>query len=145
MGNAEKLLGQCTKNHANILISTKYHPEKQKKNGEVLNALRNSMNRLSIEHVYLYWIHRPYHIRENMHEMAMCVQQGFIQEIGLCNCNISQIKDAQEELSRYGTNTNCLGYCQTGNSNCRLNKTKSRRISAKRSHSNLKIRRNITF
>ena len=102
MGNAEKLLGQCVKNHANILISTKFHPEKQKKNGEVVNALRNSINRLGIEHVYLYWLHRPYHIREHMHEMAMCVQQGFIQEIGLCNCTISQIKEAQEELSKYG-------------------------------------------
>lgn len=102
MGNAEKLLGQCIKNYTNILISTKFHPEKRKRNGEVINALRNSMNRMGINHVYLYWLHRPYNIRENMREMAMCVQQGFIQEIGLCNCSISQIKEAQEELSKYG-------------------------------------------
>ena len=102
MGNAEKLLSQCINNHANIMISTKFHPEKKKRNGEVMNALRNSMNRMGIDHVYLYWLHRPYNIRENMREMAMCVQQGFIREIGLCNCTISQIKEAQEELSKYG-------------------------------------------
>lgn len=101
-GNAERLLGKCINNHDDILISTKYHPEKKKRNGEVVNALHNSMKRMGVEHVYLYWLHRPYNIRENMQEMAMCVQQGLIREIGLSNCNISQIIEAQEELSKYG-------------------------------------------
>lgn len=42
MGNAEKLLGQCMKNHTNVLISTKFHPEKRKRNGDVINGIVRS-------------------------------------------------------------------------------------------------------
>lgn len=102
MGNAEKLLGRCINNFSNIFISTKFQPEKKNKSGAAEKALHNSMKRLGVDHVYLYWLHKPYNIRENMKEMAMCVKQGFIHKIGLSNCNISQIKEAQEELSKYG-------------------------------------------
>lgn len=102
MGNAEKFLGKCWDHNSNILISTKFHPDKRYKSGAANRALHNSLNRLGVDHVYLYWLHRPYNIKENMAEMAMCVKQGLIQKIGLCNCNIPQIKEAQTELKRYG-------------------------------------------
>lgn len=102
MGNAEILLGKCINNNSNIFISTKFHPKKKYKSGTVIKALHNSMKRLGVDYVYLYWLHRPYNIQENMKEMAMCVEQGFIHKIGLSNCNISQIKEAQKELNKYG-------------------------------------------
>lgn len=102
MGNAEKLLGKCINNKSNIFISTKFHPEKKYKRGSVKKALQNSMNRLGVDHVYLYWLHRPYNIQDNIKEMAICAEHGLIDKIGLSNCNVSQIKEAQEELNKRG-------------------------------------------
>lgn len=102
MGNAERILGKCINNNPNILVSTKYHPEKKDKSGAAEKALHNSMKRLGTEHVYLYWLHRPYNIRQNMSEMAVLVKRGLIGKIGLSNCSVSQIKEAQEELNKHG-------------------------------------------
>ena len=102
MGNAEKLLGKCINNNPNILVSTKYHPEKKYKSGAAEKALYNSIKRLGTDHVYLYWLHRPCNIRQNMNEMSMLVKHGLICNIGLSNCNVSQIKEAQEELNKHG-------------------------------------------
>lgn len=102
MGNAERLLGKCINNNPNVLVSTKYHPEKKYKSGAAEKALYNSMKRLGVEQVYLYWLHRPCNIRRNMNEMAMCAKKGLICKIGLSNCNVSQIKEAQAELNKHG-------------------------------------------
>lgn len=102
MGNSEKLLGKCINNDSNILVSTKYHPEKKYESGAAEKALHNSLKRLGVEQVYLYWLHRPCNIRQNMSEMAMCAKKGLICKIGLSNCNVLQIKEAQAELNKHG-------------------------------------------
>lgn len=102
MGNAEKILGKCISKHSGVLISTKHQPNKKYKAGEVEKAIRGSLDRLGLKRIDLYWLHIPNAIKENISEMAECVKKGLIQEIGLSNCNVEQIKEAEKILKQYG-------------------------------------------
>lgn len=106
MGNAEKLLGQCiAKNITNkedILISTKHLPGKNFKKGAVTTAINRSLQRMGIDTIDLYWLHQPYALQENILEMIPSLKTGKIKQIGLSNCNIAQIKEAQRILEKNG-------------------------------------------
>jgi len=103
MGTSEKLLGKLIKEKNNIVISTKHFPGKKYKTGENEKAIRKSLERLNIEYIDLYWLHSPKAIKENMKELAECLKKGLIKNIGLSNCNIEQIKEANEILKQNGT------------------------------------------
>lgn len=102
MGNAEKVLGKLICDKSDILISTKHQPKRKHKEGEVENAVLGSLKRLGINIIDLYWLHLPYAIQDNMLEMAQCVKKGFIRKIGLSNCNVAQIREADEILKKQG-------------------------------------------
>ncbi len=101
MGNAEKILGQCIARHnsRDILISTKHLPSKKYKKGAVTVSINESLKRLGIDSIDLYWLHKPYALRENISEMIPFLKSGTIKQIGLSNCNIAQIKGAQKILA----------------------------------------------
>ena len=102
MGEAERILGEFIRGKKDVLVSTKFHANPKYKKGEAKEALKNSMQRLGVEKVNIYWLHRPYNIRENMQEIAECMQKGQVENIGISNCNVEQIKEAQEVLSEQG-------------------------------------------
>lgn len=102
MGNAERILGKLVNKKQDIMISTKHQPGKKYKSGEVEKALWGSLERLGVDRIDFYWLHLPYAISDNMMEMAQCVKKGLIQEIGLSNCNVAQIKKADEVLKKQG-------------------------------------------
>ena len=100
MGTAETLLGKLIKEKENIVISTKHFPNKKYKPKENENAIKGSLERLEIKSIDLYWLHSPKNIKENMQELAECEKKGLIKNIGLSNCNIEQIKEANEILKK---------------------------------------------
>ncbi len=102
MGNAEKILGQCIAGKKDIIISTKHMPGKKYKESAITNAISGSCNRIGVESIDLYWLHKPYALQENIPEMIKCMKTGKIKNIGLSNCNISQIKEAQNILEKNG-------------------------------------------
>lgn len=102
MGNAEKILGKCIAENEDTMISTKHMPGKKYKTGENENAITGSLHRMDIEKIDLYWLHKPYALQENMHELAKIMQEGTIKSIGLSNCNIAQLKKAKHFLEQNG-------------------------------------------
>ena len=102
MGNSEKLLGECIKNKSNIIISTKFLPNKKYKNGLLKQSALNSIKRLNIEYIDLYWLHQPFCIEENIAEAVELLKEGTIKSLGLSNCSFEQAKKADELLKKYG-------------------------------------------
>lgn len=103
MGNAETILGKFIKDKKNVVISTKHAPNKTYKMGENEKSIKESLKRLNIDYIDLYWLHSPLALKQNMKELAECEKKGLIKSIGLSNCNIEQIKEANEVLKEYGT------------------------------------------
>lgn len=102
MGNAEKLLGKMIADKKEIILSTKHMPGKKYRPGEVTKALKNSLERLHVNSIDLYWLHAPYNLQQNLEEMAGCVKAGMIKQIGISNCNIEQLKEANHILKKQG-------------------------------------------
>lgn len=102
MGEAEKILGEFITGKDEVLISTKFHANPKYKKGEAKEALKKSMQRLGVEKVNIYWLHRPYNIRENMLEIAECMKKGQVEKIGISNCSVEQIKEAEQTLNKQG-------------------------------------------
>lgn len=106
MGSAEKILGKCIegckKERQKVLISTKHQPGKRYKEGEVANAIDESLRRIGVDSIDLYWLHQPYELQKNMNEMIQCLKRGKIKSIGLSNCNIAQIREASSILEQQG-------------------------------------------
>lgn len=102
MGTSEKLLGKLIK-EKQVIISTKHMPNRKYKTGENKTAIEKSLERLEIEYIDLYWLHSPKNIEQNMKELAQCQKLGLIKNIGLSNCSIEQIKQANKTLEQYGT------------------------------------------
>lgn len=103
MGTSEKLLGKFIKGKTDMVISTKHFPNKKYINGENEKAIKGSLERLNIEYIDLYWLHSPKALKENMQELAKCVNKGLIKNIGLSNCSVEQIKEANEILKQNKT------------------------------------------
>lgn len=103
MGNAEIILGKFIKDKENIVTSTKHAPNKRYKSNENEESIKGSLKRLNINYIDLYWLHSPVALKENMKELAECEKKGLIKSIGLSNCNIEQIKEANDTLKEYGT------------------------------------------
>lgn len=102
MGTSEKLLGKFIEGKEDVVISTKHFPNKKYKDGENENAIKGSLERLNIKSIDLYWLHSPRALKENMKELAECTKKGLIKSIGLSNCNVEQIIEANEVLKEYG-------------------------------------------
>ena len=103
MGSTEKILGKFVKDKNDIVISSKHMPGKKYKMNENKDAIKGSLERLNREYIDLYWLHSPKSIKENMTELAECKKEGLIKNIGLSNCNVEQLREANETLKKYGT------------------------------------------
>lgn len=102
MGTAERILGQCIVEPLDVIISTKHLPKRKYKSGEIANAIKNSILRMGIESIDLYFLHEPFSLEDNLNEMLQCMREGKIKSIGLSNCNIDQLKKANRILQEKG-------------------------------------------
>ncbi|MEE1076895.1 MAG: aldo/keto reductase [Acutalibacteraceae bacterium] len=102
MGNSEKILGRCIKNKDNAILSTKYHPDKKFKQGKLEQSLNNSLSRLGVDCVDLYWLHQPFCLEENITEAIVQLKNGKIKSLGLSNCTLAQAQTADKLLKEHG-------------------------------------------
>lgn len=102
MGNAERLLGKCVAGKRDVIISTKHLPGKKYKKGALTASLNDSMDRIGVGNIDLYWLHQPYVLQENLNEMISCMKLDKVKSTGLSNCNIAQIKEAKNILESNG-------------------------------------------
>jgi aryl-alcohol dehydrogenase-like predicted oxidoreductase len=69
-----------------------------------MNALDNSLNRLGVKGIDLYYVHFPYtllSIEKLMDLMAQAVEAGKIRAVGVSNFNAKQMRRAAARLARY--------------------------------------------
>ncbi|MEE0060707.1 MAG: aldo/keto reductase [Acutalibacteraceae bacterium] len=102
MGNSEKILGKCIKNKENAILSTKYLPDKKYNKGKLEQSLNNSLSRLGVDSVDLYWLHQPFCLEENIIEAVEQLKNGKIKSLGLSNCTFEQAKTADKLLKKHG-------------------------------------------
>jgi aryl-alcohol dehydrogenase-like predicted oxidoreductase len=108
-GRSETLLGQFvreTNSRDRVVLATKFAPFPWRlSGGQLLKALRASLNRLSLSQVDLYQIHFPMpptSIDTWMNAMADAVQHGLIRAVGVSNYNVAQTKRAHAALAKRG-------------------------------------------
>ncbi len=106
-GRSERLLGRfVAETHAQVLVATKFMPLPWRlRGGDLVAALRRSLNRLEAGSVHLYQIHWPIHLRSLhtwMDALADAVDQGLTKGVGVSNYSADQMKRAFERLDRRG-------------------------------------------
>jgi len=100
-GHSEELVGEAIKdyNREDLFITTKVSPS-HLRHDDLIQAARNSLERLGLNYVDLYLIHKPNFdvpISETMQAMDELVEEGLIKSIGVSNFSVSQLKMAQAD------------------------------------------------
>ena len=108
IGESERLLGKFAQasDHP-IAIATKYFPLPWRIFPQsVREATSKSRERLQLESIPLYQVHSPFSFFMSqetlMKALAEEVKQGHIQAVGVSNYSAAQMREAQEQLQRYG-------------------------------------------
>jgi len=106
-GRSEHLLGQFLKNIKQpVLVATKFFPIPYRiTKGSVVPALRRSLERLGLERVFLYQLHWPspvIPIETYVEGLALAVQAGLAQNVGVSNYTVEQMDRASKVLARHG-------------------------------------------
>ena len=103
-GRSEQILGKLLKTTGkSVFVATKFFPYPWRFSKKSIHkALQNSLNRLQLDHVFLYQIHWPLFllpIESLMDSMAKEVKSGKIIAVGVSNFNNSQTQRAFNALS----------------------------------------------
>ena len=106
-GRSEHLVGLFIKNSSQkVMVATKFFPIPYRfTKNSVVRALRTSLERLELDHVYLYQLHWPSPVVSNetyLEGLAMAVKAGLTEKVGVSNYDIKQMQQAQKILSKYG-------------------------------------------
>lgn len=105
---SECLLGECRKVDGRpILIASKFAPPLTRfsRKRSLLEALDQSLERLSVESIDLYQIHWPsprLKIGELMDALAEAVRTGKVRAVGVSNYSAPLMRQAHAHLARYG-------------------------------------------
>lgn len=102
MGSSEKILGKCIKGKDNIILSTKFMPSKRYKKGKFEESLNNSLSRLGVDSIDLYWLHNPNCLEKHLADAIVQLKKGKIKSLGLSNCTLEQAKTADRILKKEG-------------------------------------------
>lgn len=105
-GQSERLLGQFIRETDKIVIvASKFMPYPWRLRGKsLLNALRNSLERMGLERIDLYQIHWPFppvSVERWMDVMAQAIDEELIAEVGVSNYSVDQVRRAHEALAKY--------------------------------------------
>ena len=108
-GRSETLLGQFVQQAGvrdRLVIATKFAPLPWRLSpNRLIQALRNSLNRLGLSRVDLYQIHFPFSpipVEIWMEALAKAVEAGLTRAVGVSNYSPSQTMRAHAALARYG-------------------------------------------
>mmetsp|Transcript_30520 Transcript_30520/g.74897 ORF Transcript_30520/g.74897 Transcript_30520/m.74897 type:complete len:376 (+) Transcript_30520:214-1341(+) len=109
-GSGERRIADILKRHPllakDTVVATKFLPTLWRwTQNSLLDAVQQSNKRLGIPTCPLYFIHTPVHPMPLEHWVrACCVAQdkGYIQAMGLSNCNAEQVRRAVKEAAKHG-------------------------------------------
>jgi aryl-alcohol dehydrogenase-like predicted oxidoreductase len=107
LGESERLLGEFMKTvSVPVQVATKYGPLPWRFSAEaVKDALTNSLKRLQVDQIALYQVHWPFNFLMSeptlFEALAIAVQQGKIQAIGVSNYSAEQMTTAWQELDKF--------------------------------------------
>ena len=105
-GQSERLLGKFINESDQIVFTaSKFMPYPWRLRGKsLLNALRNSLERMGLEKIDLYQIHwpmPPVPIERWMDAMAQAVDEELIGDVGVSNYSVEQTIRAHKALQKY--------------------------------------------
>ena len=107
LGRSERLLGQyACQASGPVAIASKFFPFPWRlRKGRLLNALRNSLERLGMDSIDLYQLHWPFppvSIDTWMDALADAVEAGLVRAVGVSNYNVEQTQRAHTALAQRG-------------------------------------------
>jgi len=111
---SEPLVAEVIKTYRRdgLFIATKVWPAHLKYD-QVLKAAQRSLERLQCSYIDLYQIHWPNSsvpIKETMRAMEKLVDEGKIRYIGVSNFSLSQMREAEQSLSKHQLASNQVEY-----------------------------------
>jgi aryl-alcohol dehydrogenase-like predicted oxidoreductase len=106
-GKSERLLGSCYKrDERRPIIASKYRPTSNRRTKNAFfNALDDSLKRLGVETLDLYYVHFPpseQSIEDLMDYMAESWASEKIRAVGISNFSAEQMRRAADQLERHG-------------------------------------------
>lgn len=106
-GQSERILGQFARECGrSLVIATKFMPFPWLIwPGALQRSLKNSLNRLRMDHVDLYQIHWPYppiSVETWARQLGEAVKSGLIRSAGVSNFNLDQMQRAAKALGNLG-------------------------------------------
>lgn len=106
-GQSELFLGRFIKTAQRpVVVATKFMPYPWRlRRGDLLRALRRSLDRLGLARVDLYQIHWPFPPRSTeswVEELARVVELGLVRAAGVSNYTAEQTRRAHAVLARHG-------------------------------------------
>jgi aryl-alcohol dehydrogenase-like predicted oxidoreductase len=106
-GRSERILGACMAEHdVRVRVGTKFMPYPWRLSTRQLeSALGRSLDRLGIDSVALYQLHRPLppiQVRTWASRMAGLVAAGLVKAVGVCNCSVAQLRSVTDALAAEG-------------------------------------------
>lgn len=106
MGASENVLADFLKgcDRSQVYISTKFTPQVADENAAnpVEKMLDESLSRLGIDYVDMYWIHNPADVERWTPYLIPLLKSGKVKQVGVSNHNLEQIKRAEEILAEGG-------------------------------------------
>ena len=113
-GISEEIVGKAIEGfkRQDVFIATKVwrsHLEYD----DLIKSCKNSLERMKVKRVDLYQIHWPDEstpIKETMRAFERLADDGLIENIGVSNFSVSQMKEAMEALSRHELRSNQMHY-----------------------------------
>lgn len=106
-GRSERLLGDCyTKDGRPAVLASKYRPSANRSlKKDFTEALNDSLRRLGVETLDLYYVHMPpkaQSIEDLMDYMAEACLAERIRAVGVSNFDSEQMRRASERLEKHG-------------------------------------------
>jgi diketogulonate reductase-like aldo/keto reductase len=112
-GESERLVGEAVKGRRDtVFIATKVSPTHLSYD-DVIKSCMRSLERLSTSYIDLYQVHWPnprIPIKETMRAMEKLVSDGKIRYIGVSNFSLTQLREAEEALSKQEIVSNQVEY-----------------------------------
>ncbi|EFD93029.1 MAG: aldo/keto reductase [Candidatus Parvarchaeum acidophilus ARMAN-5] len=114
MYNTENVVAQAIKDYdrEKLFIASKVWPTHFGYD-DVIKACEGSLEKLGTKYLDLYQLHWPnkaIDIKETMRAMEKLVSDGKIKSIGISNFSLSEMKDAQNAMSKYEIASNQVEY-----------------------------------
>ncbi len=104
-GTSERILGNFVKDadRKDVILSTKFTPQIAGDSPSAIQEMIDgSKKRLHMDVIDIYWIHNPMDVERWTPDLIPLAKSGQINEIGVSNHNLAEIKRANEILAEEG-------------------------------------------